>query len=331
MNTTDISQLNPSLCNKFGKMSEKYVTMDSQKLVEAILALTSKGNPVFELRAIQLGKVKGSREAQTAKGSHIIRIQTVKSYSVGNKDDVHPELIIKNSYDGSSTFQVRMGIFRLVCSNGLVIATHNFGEIKLRHMGTPEEAAFEIVKQFAGNLPKFQEIQQALIERTLTDDEKIAFAMKAARIRFNKEFTESDAEKLLEVTRPADDGNDMWKVFNRVQEKLMNSGFKGENMKKAGKAITRATEDIRVNSELFKLAMSYVQGDPEGSPQPKHGEFEEIRDVEEEFNPEVLEQPDLELETVTIPEMPKKVIQVRGRFQRNPEYDTWVELYGDLD
>jgi hypothetical protein len=195
-------------------------------------------------------------------------------------------------------------------------------------MGTPEEAAFELVKEFAANLPKFQEIQQALVERQLTDEEKVEFAMKAAQIRFKGQFTEADAEKLLEIARPEDDGNDMWKIFNRIQEKLMGKGFKGENMKKAAKPITRATEDIRVNAELFKLAMSYIQNDPESNPQPEVGEFEELRDIEEEFNPEILETPDLE--EVTIPEQPAKSIREFGRFKRNPEYDKWMELYGDL-
>lgn len=328
MITQDISQLNPALNPQATKMSAKYVTMDSQKLVESILALTSKGEPVFQLRSIQFRK--GRQESNARVGNHLIRIQTVKSYSVGKEDNVHPELVIKNSYDGSGQFEVRMGIFRLVCSNGLVIATHDFGEIKLRHMGTPEQAAFDLVKQFGANLPQFQAIQQSLIERQLTGEEKIEFAMKAAQVRFKNEFTEADAEKLLEATRPADEGNDMWKVFNRVQEKLMGSGFKGENMKKAGKAITRATEDIRINTELFKLAMSYINNDPESNPQPEHGEFEEIRDTEEEFNPEVLEQPDLE--TVTVPVKPAK-FQYIGETKRrvpNPEYDRWMELYSDL-
>lgn len=323
MFTQDISQLNPNLNPKFAQMSEKYVLMDSEKLVNSILSLTSGGKPVFELRSIQFRNPRNGSDQRV--GNHLIRIQTINSFTVGKNDKVHPEMLIKNSYDGAGQFEVRMGIFRLVCSNGLVIPTHEFGEVKLRHMGTPEEAAFDLVKQFAANLPKFQEIQQALVERQLTDAEKVEFAMKAAKIRFDKEFTEADAEKLLEVARPEDDGNDMWKVFNRIQEKLMGKGFKGENMKKAGKPITRATEDLRINSELFQLALSYIQNDPEGQPQdpgsiPEDAEPVEIADAVEEVADLVVE----------IPARPEKTIRVGGRFQRNPAYDKWEELYGDL-
>ena len=36
-------------------------------------------------------------------------------------DFVHPELIIKNSYDGSTSVDIMGGAFRLVCLNGLTI------------------------------------------------------------------------------------------------------------------------------------------------------------------------------------------------------------------
>lgn len=50
-------------------------------------------------------------------------------------DDVYPQILIVNSHDGSSSFQFRAGIFRLICSNGLVVCTENFGKTCLRHSG----------------------------------------------------------------------------------------------------------------------------------------------------------------------------------------------------
>lgn len=322
-----LDQLDPINCTK--QMSDKYVTMDTRALIENLLSLTSKGNPVFQLRSIQCGRKKGSNEPQVTKGRHVVRIQTVKSYIVGKEDGVHPELVITNSYDGSTTFKVQMGIFRLVCSNGLVIQTQDFGQINLRHMGTPAETAFDIVKQFAANLPKFQQIQNALIERKLTDEEMIEFAMKAAQVRFKNEFTEADAAILLEVTRPQDDGNDLWKVFNRCQEKIMAGGFKGENMKKRGKAIVRADEDLRINKELFELAMSFVNNDPESNPQPN---AEVLVEVEPEaLVPEIVDEvADLEVAVVDVlnvtEEEPAKMVKHpgTGRMIPNPLYNKWL-------
>lgn len=319
-----LEQLDPINCTK--QMSEKYVTMDTRALVENLLSLTSGGKPVFQLRSIQCGRKKGSDEPQVTKGRHVVRIQTVKSYSVGNRDDVYPELVITNSYDGSTTFKVQTGIFRLVCSNGLVIQTADFGQINLRHMGQPADAAFDIVKQFATNLPKFQSIQQALVDRQLTDEEMIEFAMKAAQVRFKNEFTEADAAILLEVTRPQDDGNDLWKVFNRCQEKIMAGGFKGENMKKKGKAIVRADEDLRINKELFELAMSFVNNDPESNPQST----EDLVEISaEELVPEIVDEI-ADLETVEIPVKPTKFLYEGTRRVKNPAYDRWMANFSDL-
>ena len=41
--------------------------------------------------------------------------------TVANEDDLHPEIIIKNSYDGTVGVNVAAGAFRLICSNGMVI------------------------------------------------------------------------------------------------------------------------------------------------------------------------------------------------------------------
>ena len=41
--------------------------------------------------------------------------------NIGKDDDLTPEIIIKNSYDGTVGLNILAGAFRLICSNGLVI------------------------------------------------------------------------------------------------------------------------------------------------------------------------------------------------------------------
>ena len=237
----------------YKQMSSKYVVMDTEKLCNYLLGLTSKGSPVFELR-----QIINSKSKKAGAGKHIVRLRVTKSYEI-NGEILYPELLIMNSHDGSCPLRVEMGVYRLVCTNGLVVKSKDFGEIKIRHMGTPEEAAFEIVKQFAGNLPKFAEAQRTLAEKIMSDDEIIDFAMKAAQIRWSKSFTKEDAAILLEVARPEDEGNSAWTVLNRVQEKLLNGGYKLSGQKRTSKSIRRADEDVRINSQLFELAAEYCQ------------------------------------------------------------------------
>lgn len=248
----DLSTVSPSR-QTYKSMSSKYVVMDTEKLANYLLGLTSKGEPIFELR-----QIINSRSKVAGKGKHIVRLRTIKSYQLDG-DTLFPEIVIMNSHDGSCPLRVEMGVFRLVCTNGLVVKSRDLGEIKIRHMGTAEEAAFQIITQFAANAPKFINAQKQLAERVLNDDEIIDFAMKAAEIRWNREFSADDAKVLLEVERPEDEGSTMWTVMNRVQEKLMTGGVKLSGQKRIAKGITNAGEDVRINSELFELATSYCE------------------------------------------------------------------------
>ena len=247
-----LTDLNPSL-QITKKMSRHYQEMDTQKMVETMLALTSKGQPVFELRSIQARKSKKG----ALRGVHIVRLRTVEPYIL-NGETLYPELVIHNSYDGSCPLKVDMGVFRLVCTNGLVIKSHDLGAIRIRHMGTPQEVAMDAVKQFASQLPQFIQAQEQLVNTILTDEEMVEFAMLAAECRWNAKFTEEDARKLLEASRPEDEGDNLWLVFNRVQEKLMNGGYKLSGQKRNSRPILNGVADVALNTALFELATEFV-------------------------------------------------------------------------
>ncbi|HAF2409686.1 TPA: DUF945 domain-containing protein [Salmonella enterica] len=63
-----------------------------------------------------------------------------------------PEIILLNSHDGSSSYQMVPGLFRFVCTNGLACGNH-FGEIRVPHKGDNVwqviEGAYEVMGIFA--------------------------------------------------------------------------------------------------------------------------------------------------------------------------------------
>ncbi len=62
-----------------------------------------------------------------------------------------PELVLVNSHDRSSAYQLHAGIFRFVCSNGMILADSVFARISIMHVNFEPakviEASFEVVRE----------------------------------------------------------------------------------------------------------------------------------------------------------------------------------------
>jgi hypothetical protein len=80
--------------------------------------------------------------------------------------------------------------------------------------------------------------------KQLSIDDMKKFAFDAARLRFEDE-NEIDIDELLRVNRIEDEGNDVWTVFNRLQENLTHN-------------VSNLSQDIRLNQQLFSLADQYA-------------------------------------------------------------------------
>jgi len=74
-------------------------------------------------------------------------------------------------------------------------------------------------------------------------------------------YTSDDIVELLNPTRKEDNGNDMWSVYNVIQEKIIHGMFDvygvSGKVRKARK-IKNFRQDTKVNQELYQLALSYV-------------------------------------------------------------------------
>ena len=180
----------------------------------------------------------------------------------------YPQLLLTNSHDGGNAFQLSAGIFRLVCSNGLVIKTEDYGTQRLIHKGYSFEAVQEMVEGFIATIDETMTRITAMKRTKLNEDQMIEFAKQAALLRFtSKSYNEENIDKvvyideLLDATRKEDNGNAVWEVFNRVQERLVggNYHYKGTKDKpRKARPIKNFQQNFEVNKKLSELAFAYV-------------------------------------------------------------------------
>jgi hypothetical protein len=210
-----------------------------------------------------------ARKAHT-KGTqkHMITFRNTDIVVEGNDGDtVYPQIILTNSHDGKNSFIFQAGMYRLVCSNGLVIADQEFGRMKIRHMGYDFEALRETMTEMVEQLPLTVESMNKFKQTKLTNEQKYDLARKALATRFKvqegqkiEDIYKIDLDAILAPVRKEDAGDDLWNVFNVVQEKVIEGDFEyvsGVKLRKA-RQIKNFKQDLKVNQELYDVAKEFA-------------------------------------------------------------------------
>jgi hypothetical protein len=210
-------------------------------------------------------QVKARKKSTNGYQKHLITFEHPK-HKAENKEE-YPQILLTNSHDGSNAFTLSAGIFRLVCSNGLVIKAEDYGSARLVHKGYSFEAVQKLVKEFEKTANEALTKVKAMKEVDLTKDLQIEFAKEAALLRFkSKSFNMDnigkvvDLDDILNAERKEDEGNKLWEVFNRVQESIINGKFHYLSNTKRRKArpIKNFKQNIEVNKKLSELAFALV-------------------------------------------------------------------------
>lgn len=185
---------------------------------------------------------------------HLIRFRnSLENYQA---NDTLPEIVLINSHDGTSAYKLMFGLFRLVCSNGLVVADGQIDSISVRHTGDKDlrQSVIDASGEILNEAPKVLETVNRWEKIQLTYGEQTALAESALKI--NSTTLKLEARKLLYSRRFSDNGNQdssrsLWKAFNVIQENLIKGGIIGVN--NAGRGIrTREIKSIDANTSINK-------------------------------------------------------------------------------
>ena len=238
-------------------VSNKYLFVNTETIIDDLDKLG--------WRPVQAAQRKARKKEGTIFSKHMVAFQNpdIKITSQDG-DDAYPRILLTNSHDGMQAFKFSVGIFRLVCSNGLVVADEQFSDFKIKHKGYTFAELRNVVRKAVEDLPNRVQVMNDMKNRILTEDEKRKMALDAMLIRAGVKELQYDEETITDILDPkrdADKGDDLWRVFNVIQEKITQGDFHaaltGAKVRKVRK-IKSFEKDMKVNKELFKLASALV-------------------------------------------------------------------------
>ena len=243
--------------NKASKdVSKHYTHIPTSKVIDDMATL---GWNVVDAKA-----VKARKNSTKGFQKHLVVFRNNDVVIDGQGGDtVFPQVLLTNSHDGKNAFTFTAGLFRMVCENGLVISTTQFEDVKMRHMGYSFEELQVKIKEMVEKLPLTVESMNKMQATELAQNEMVKFAKKAIKTRFNDDELKRikiDFKELLNPTRDEDKGNDLWSVFNVVQEKIIDGDFEYIAAGKVRKArqIKNFKQDQKINKELFDVALEFA-------------------------------------------------------------------------
>jgi hypothetical protein len=168
------------------------------------------------------------------------------------------EIILLNSHDGTSSYQMLAGMFRFACCNGMVCGD-TMSDIRVPHKGSVVDRVIEGAFDVLDGFTRVVEEREGMKALGLNSGEQAAFARAALELRYDTETAAAPVteSQLLQTRRLEDRSDDLWTTFNRVQENLIQGGLQGRTP--AGRPMrTRPVvgidQGVKLNRALWVLA-----------------------------------------------------------------------------
>lgn len=238
----------------FSGVSSRYGFVPTGEVVDG---LRSAGLvPVYAGQS--LTRIEGKRDYTR----HVLRFRP--DYAPTIVGEALPEVVLLNSHDGSSGFKMWLGMFRMVCANGLIVSDKAMGAVSIPHRSNAVEHArrqsLELIERVSGlslQIETFQSIE-------LSDGEMFQLAEHAAAIRWGSERPAGlNARDLLTPRRFEDSRRNLWAVLNTIQENLTKGGV---NLNRTGRrsstrGLRSIVDDTRMNTRLWAAADQLARGE----------------------------------------------------------------------
>ena len=230
--------------------SERYVYVPTIEIVEGL-----RREGWFPFFAVQSVPRDGSRHGHA---KHMLRLR--RDDGVGKPEAA--EVIIVNSHDGTSAYQMFAGMLRFVCTNSM-IAGERFEEVRVPHKGGIQDQIIEGVYTVAQDFPRLIGATEAMKDTQLSRDEQQVLAEASLVARYGEEESPVRPDQIIAPRRREDVGQSLWQTFNVIQENLIRGGLDGRRQTADGRirrSRTRPINGIDQNVGLNRALWTLTEG-----------------------------------------------------------------------
>ena len=246
-------------------VSDRYVHANTMTVVEDLAKLG--------WYPVQAKQCRNKKNSSGIRSFHMIAFQNPDVKITKTMDngetvvDTYPRIILTNSHDGFNSFKFMVGLFRLICSNGLVVCNNQMVDMSIRHINYDFEELRKVVASAIERVPEIVNTMNEMRNVILTDEQKTELATEVVKLRKgiedDKDFVvETEVvEDILTPVRAEDKGNDLWTIFNICQEKMIKGGFglrTSRNRLRRQRGITSIKKDMEFNQRLWNTASQYL-------------------------------------------------------------------------
>lgn len=250
--------------------TSKYLTLSQTQPHEKTsskysLIPTSRALTVLQDHGWMPAKVNEARirkESNRGFQSHMVRLRQPKDMNANINSGEFPEIVLINSHMGSASFQIMLGFFRLVCSNG-AIAGENVESYRIRHVGFTEEKFENALSRLISQAPKVIESVNSFKSIELTSNEQKIYAQSAIElVRGEDNKFSIDPSMLVAPRRSEDRAPSLWNTFNIVQEKFIRGGLRvtrQDGRRTTMRAVKSIDKDVAINRALWTLTEKMAQ------------------------------------------------------------------------
>lgn len=223
----------------------------------------------FVVTQAQQQKAQKRTQHKIPNAKHRIRLKMPSSTGElmsGKVGDIFPTVDLINSGDWSSPFVFAVGLFRIICSNGMIAP---FGaantSFKIRHDRIDEDVV-SAINHAIETAPSLFQFAEDCSNREVSREEINAYTTAAARLRFGIEDTDTPdpivVSGLQRSRRWEDSADNLWTLFNRVQENGTRGGFEAPTSNgriRRVRAVSNIGRDTAFNQGLWNLTEEFLR------------------------------------------------------------------------
>lgn len=238
-------------------VSEKYAFVSTTRALDVLRA--------YGWFPVQATEARTRKEALQGFQKHTVRLANEnynRSMEVGS---TVPQILLTNSHGGSSAFDLSIGLFEKICSNGLIVQRENMGDIRVTHRGYADQYMEDALRAILPHIEPTLEQTEKFKQLGLTRDERVAFAEAAIELRWNGEEFAVDPAAMIIPSRHQERATEdkLWTNLNVVQERIINGGVNQRDVRNGSKtfgrqrrsrAVNGLDENTRLNRALWVLA-----------------------------------------------------------------------------